>query len=326
MLAVLTKLLQDRLIVFAMGNDGIDLSTSKQYRLFKALNTSDKTSPRVIMATNLMQDGLHLYKTSNTPGDDKNLQNRTLSALGTRVVSSLVQRKDADPRYGKMDGTSMAAPHVTGIAAVILSNFPELTAAELAMCLLDGATPILLDSKGNPYEFKEGMIPKRPAGNGKEFFYRTAKMLEEILGEAKKGEMEDVKPLLNGPTASKLREDWERGRRQYGMGRVNLEGSLYQAVLLLSSKNPEKVSDYKKILADYQSPADLDGQSSEQSSLPLSRKDIKKGLKAKFERYTSKEGGNKELLSEALELPAVPDSLLEEIKKYNDYQEKQKLP
>lgn len=41
--------------------------------------------------------------------------------------------------YGSMDGTSMAAPHVTGVAALVLSKHPDLTAAETRRCVVDSA-------------------------------------------------------------------------------------------------------------------------------------------------------------------------------------------
>lgn len=41
--------------------------------------------------------------------------------------------------YHLMSGTSMAAPHVTGVAALLLSIHPELTPAELKQAIMDGA-------------------------------------------------------------------------------------------------------------------------------------------------------------------------------------------
>ena len=46
--------------------------------------------------------------------------------------------------YHYMSGTSMAAPHVTGVAALLLSRKPNLTAAELKQCILDTADDITI--------------------------------------------------------------------------------------------------------------------------------------------------------------------------------------
>lgn len=45
--------------------------------------------------------------------------------------------------YGYMSGTSMAAPHVTGLAALMFSDNATLTAAEAKTCMISSARPIL---------------------------------------------------------------------------------------------------------------------------------------------------------------------------------------
>lgn len=55
-----------------------------------------------------------------------------LAAPGIGVVSTLPGR-----RYGTANGTSMAAPHVTGVAALIWSDFPDATPAEVRQGVLD---------------------------------------------------------------------------------------------------------------------------------------------------------------------------------------------
>ncbi|HOG49615.1 MAG TPA: S8 family serine peptidase, partial [Lentisphaeria bacterium] len=44
--------------------------------------------------------------------------------------------------YQYMSGTSMAAPHVTGIAALLKSRFPNATALDLKEAIMAGATPV----------------------------------------------------------------------------------------------------------------------------------------------------------------------------------------
>ena len=52
--------------------------------------------------------------------------------------------------YAYMSGTSMAAPHVTGVAALLLSKNPTLSAAELKQLILDGADEIPISIPGVP--------------------------------------------------------------------------------------------------------------------------------------------------------------------------------
>jgi subtilisin family serine protease len=49
---------------------------------------------------------------------------------------STVQRN----RYQKMSGTSMAAPHVSGIVGLMLAHRPDLTPVEIRQILMDSAT------------------------------------------------------------------------------------------------------------------------------------------------------------------------------------------
>ncbi len=49
---------------------------------------------------------------------------------------------NSDSDYALMNGTSMAAPHVVGAAALVLSAYPDATLTELRCRLLKGATPI----------------------------------------------------------------------------------------------------------------------------------------------------------------------------------------
>jgi subtilisin family serine protease len=57
-------------------------------------------------------------------------------APGTRIYSTL----PGGNKYGNLDGTSMAAPVVTGVAALILEYFPTLSPAEVKYCIEKSAT------------------------------------------------------------------------------------------------------------------------------------------------------------------------------------------
>ena len=43
-------------------------------------------------------------------------------------------------KYKKMSGTSMACPHVSGVAGLLLSQRPDLSVTEIRQLLIDSAT------------------------------------------------------------------------------------------------------------------------------------------------------------------------------------------
>lgn len=60
-----------------------------------------------------------------------------LAAPGTNVYTTF-----PDGSYGQFSGTSCAAPHVAGVAALILSVRPELSAEQVKACILNGVDKV----------------------------------------------------------------------------------------------------------------------------------------------------------------------------------------
>lgn len=197
-----------KLLVFALGNDGVYVDTSTQFRTIKALAKSPATKKGILTVVNLRSDGLTIAKSSNQPGDNIDLQLRTLSAPGSDIVSTVKSKATAEAEGAKnegaapavdteeMSGTSMAAPHVSGAAAIVMSNYPQLTHEQVAEALLKGATPILFDKNGFPFE-----VQKATAGD---------------IESSKRYSKEQI----------------EQSRRKYGMGRLNVAGALHWAEIL----------------------------------------------------------------------------------------------
>ena len=61
---------------------------------------------------------------------------------GVNVLSSLMRRSDQRSLYEEMSGTSMAAPYVTGIAALYAAADPSLNGEALRQTLLATALPL----------------------------------------------------------------------------------------------------------------------------------------------------------------------------------------
>lgn len=62
--------------------------------------------------------------------------------LGAPGVSILSSTSGSDSEYQLFDGTSMATPHVSGVAALVLAQFPGISLSELRQRILQGAVPI----------------------------------------------------------------------------------------------------------------------------------------------------------------------------------------
>lgn len=122
------------IIVRAIGNNteinppinvGIIDYDNKKYRnnyiTVGALDSSSST-----------EEASFLGLTSNTPGNK--LSKTTVMAPGVRINSTKNGLK-----YGEMTGTSMAAPHVTGISALVKETFPYLSGKGLCDTILSTA-------------------------------------------------------------------------------------------------------------------------------------------------------------------------------------------
>lgn len=111
----------DMLFVCAAGNDGINLSERKAYPACYELDN-------VISVVNMDERG-QLYRTSNYSS-----RYADIAAPGTSIYSTVV-----DNQYKAMTGTSMAAPFVSGTAALLHSYYEGITATDMRRLILQTA-------------------------------------------------------------------------------------------------------------------------------------------------------------------------------------------
>ena len=63
-----------------------------------------------------------------------------IGAPGVEIFSTWF---DGDTNYNTIQGTSMAAPHVAGVGALIKAAFPNIAVQEIRERILAGAVPVL---------------------------------------------------------------------------------------------------------------------------------------------------------------------------------------
>lgn len=114
------------LMIHAAGNDSNDIDVEKNYpSRFYADGTEAK---------NWIEVGASSWGAdADFVGSFSNYGKKSvdLFAPGVEIYSTL-----PDNKYKKLDGTSMASPVTTGVAALLFSYFPELTVAEVKQILL----------------------------------------------------------------------------------------------------------------------------------------------------------------------------------------------
>ncbi len=119
---------KDVLIVNAAGNEGINLDQKMVYP-----NDQTNTTPEV--SNNFITIGALNYEYgSNLVADFSNYGKENVDAFapGVQIWATVPSNK-----YKYLQGTSMAAPGVSGVAALIRSYYPKLKAAQVKQILMD---------------------------------------------------------------------------------------------------------------------------------------------------------------------------------------------
>jgi subtilisin family serine protease len=132
--------LKDVLIIHAAGNDAQNTDSVENYP-----NANLRTLDR--HATNIITVGASADPRINNGkiiADFSNYGAKTVDifAPGVKIYSTI----PGGNTYGFLQGTSMAAPVVTGIAALIRSHFPNLTAQQVKYAIEKSASVPMPDS------------------------------------------------------------------------------------------------------------------------------------------------------------------------------------
>lgn len=114
------------LLVHAAGNSSQNIDIEKNFP--EALGSKKQKE-----ASNMLTVGASGPVGGAAKFSNYGKKNVHLFAPGFNIYSTI-----SDGKYKEMSGTSMAAPVVSGIAALLLNYFPELTAKELKLILMEG--------------------------------------------------------------------------------------------------------------------------------------------------------------------------------------------
>ncbi len=119
---------KDVLIVNAAGNEGIDLDQKPVYPNDQIDNTSEVASNFITVGALNYKYGADLVADFSNYGKS----NVDVFAPGVKIWSTTPNNS-----YEYLQGTSMAAPAVAGVAALIRSYYPKLKASQVKQILID---------------------------------------------------------------------------------------------------------------------------------------------------------------------------------------------
>jgi len=144
---------KDVLIVFAAGNDGKDLDVEPSF----PTDSPDKKSE---ITKNVLTIGALNYEYGTglvAPFSNFGTKMVDVYAPGMKIYATVPNNK-----FLYEQGTSMASPNAAGVAALVRSYFPTLTAAQVKQIIMTSGTPINLEvgvgEKGLTRKFSEASV------------------------------------------------------------------------------------------------------------------------------------------------------------------------
>jgi cell wall-associated protease len=121
------------LLVHCAGNDSKDVDTSAYFPSAVYLDGSGSAKNFINVGSMSRDTGLRLTSDFSNYGQ----KSVDLFAQGSMIYSCIPGNK-----YDFKSGTSMAAPEVAGVAALLLEYYPKLTAAQVKDIILRSVTPL----------------------------------------------------------------------------------------------------------------------------------------------------------------------------------------
>jgi subtilisin family serine protease len=128
---------KDVLIVCAAGNEGKDLN--KGGKVLERYPNDDQNGPTEISDNFLCIGALNPTLSAELPAGFSNYGKQDVDVFspGVRIYATTPNNK-----YEFLQGTSMASPNAAGVAALIRSYYPDLTASQVKHILMDSGVSI----------------------------------------------------------------------------------------------------------------------------------------------------------------------------------------
>jgi subtilisin family serine protease len=124
---------KDVLIVNAAGNEGLDLDENTVYPNDQINNGEEVSDTFLTVGALNFTYGPEMIAGFSNYGKI----NVDVFAPGVKIYSTIPKNQ-----YRHLQGTSMAAPNVAGVAALIRSYYPKLKAAQVKQILMNSGTPL----------------------------------------------------------------------------------------------------------------------------------------------------------------------------------------
>ena len=125
---------KDVLIVAAAGNDSKNTDEGQYY-------PNDQIGVGEEVSDTFLKVGATTYDYGS--GIISGFSNYGKSSVDVFAPGSRIYATVPDGKYRFLQGTSMASPLVAGIAALVLSQYPKLSAAELKQILMNSGLPVV---------------------------------------------------------------------------------------------------------------------------------------------------------------------------------------
>ena len=124
---------KDVLIVTASGNDGKDIDVAPSY-------PTDSPDKNTEIVSNYMCIGALNYEYGS--GVVANFSNYGAKNVDVFAPGVQIYASNPNNKYKLVDGTSFASPNTAGVAALLRSYYPNLTASQVKRIIMDSGTPI----------------------------------------------------------------------------------------------------------------------------------------------------------------------------------------